>query len=269
MVEVTGAQAAYRLLDVLSELGIHAGGASLTGIAQALDLPLSTTRRLLRVLVDRGFAVQDEVTRLYELGPQARMLGTLRLDRRSLGELSLPVLEELREASGETVFLSVRDGVELTYVECLRAVHPVQMYGEVGQRVPLHATSQGKAILAFLPEVLVDRLLPRLELARFTPNTLTDLAALKADLALVRERRFALNLEEREPGVHSVSTAVLDPLGNAVASVCIGAPSFRLSEEQMVEELAPLLLKAAEQLSHLLFPRVAVRPSRRGGPRRR
>ena len=77
----------------------------------------------------------------YELGPQARILGTLRLDRRSLGELALPVLEELREASKETVFLSVRDGFELTYVECLRAPHPVQMYGEVGQRVPLHATS--------------------------------------------------------------------------------------------------------------------------------
>jgi DNA-binding IclR family transcriptional regulator len=267
MVEVNGAQAAYRLLDVLSELGIHAGGATLTGVSQSLDLPLSTTRRLLRVLCDRGFAVQDEVTRLYELGPQARILGTLRLDRRSLGELALPVLEELRETSTETVFLSVRDGVELSYVECLRAVHPVQMYGEVGQRVPLHATSQGKAILAFLPEVLVDRLLPRLDLTRYTPNTLTSIAELKADLEIVRERRFALNLEEREPDVRSVSAAVLDPLGNAVASVCIGAPAYRLGEQRMVDEFAPLLIKAADQLSNLLFPRVAVTPSRRGSRR--
>ncbi|SHK80861.1 transcriptional regulator, IclR family [Pseudonocardia thermophila] len=263
MVEVQGAQAAYRLLDVLSELGIQAGGANLTSLSQALDLPLSTTRRLLRVLCDRGFAVQDEVTKLYELGPQARLLGTLRIDRRSLGELALPVLEELRETSGETVFLSVREGLEVTYVQCLRSPHPVQMYGEVGQRVPLHATSQGKAILAFLPAVLVERLLPRLDYIRYTPNTVTSMAELAADLEQVRKRRYALNFEEREPDVRSVATAILDPLGNAVAAVCIGAPKFRLDDHRAVDEFAPLLIKAAEKISSLLFPPVAMAPARR------
>lgn len=267
MVEVEGAQAAYRLLDVLSELGIQTGGAHLSDLAKVLGLPLSTTRRLLRVLCDRGFALQDEATRLYELGPQARILGTLRLDRRSLAELSRPVLEELRGISKETVFLSVRDGLELSYVECLRSPRAVQMYGEVGQRVPLHASAQGKAILAFLPEVLVERLLPRLEYVAFTPNTRTTMADLAADLKVVRERRYALSLEEHDLDVHSVATAVLDPLGNAVASVCIGAPKYRLDEQRARTEFAPLLVKVADQISGLLFPQVAVAQGRRAARR--
>ncbi|PKW15545.1 IclR family transcriptional regulator [Saccharopolyspora spinosa] len=267
MVEVEGAQAAYRLLDVLSELGVHADGVQLSGMARTLELPLSTTRRLLRVLCDRGFAVQDEVTRLYQLGPQARILGTVRLDRRTLAELSLPVLEELRERSAETVFLSVRDGLELSYVECLRSPQPVQMYGEVGQRVPLHATAQGKAILAFLPEVLVERLLPRLDYTRFTRNTLASMPALRAELDTVRSRRYATNLEEREPDVRSVAAPILDQLGNAVASVCVGAPAYRLDDHRIHEELAPLLRKAADQIATSLFPRVAAASPRRT-PRR-
>jgi len=253
-VEVEGAQAAYRLLDVLSGLALYPAGVGLTELATSLSLSPSTVRRLLLVLVDRGFAEQDEATRTYRLGPETRILGGRHLDHEGLKEMSQDILQSLREESTETVFCSVREGLEVVYVDCLAAIHPVKMYGEPGTRLPLHATSQGKAILAFLPALMVDRLMRRMTFDVFTAGTIRDAASLQECLAEVRERGFATNIEEREPGVVSVAAPVLDPSGQAVAAVCIGAPTMRVSQDKLVAEFAPLVIRASEALSRNLFP---------------
>lgn len=253
-VEVEGAQSAYRLLDVLSGLAMYPAGVGLTELASSVALSPSTVRRLLRVLVDRGFAEQDDATRTYRLGPATRMLGGRQLDHEVLREMSGEILQALRSASTETVFCSIRDGLEVVYVECLAAIHPVKMYGEPGTRLPLHATSQGKAIMAFLPSFMVDRLIRQMTFEVFTANTIRDASALQDQLRQVRERGFAVNLQEREPGVVSVAAPVLDPSGQAVAAICIGAPAMRITEEVLVGEFAPLVMRASEDLSKTLFP---------------
>lgn len=253
-VEVEGAQSAYRLLDVLSGLAMYPAGVGLTELANSLGLSPSTVRRLLLVLVDRGFAAQDAATRTYRLGPETRALGGRHVDQRVLRDVSRGILEQMRQTSTETVFCSARDGLEVVYVECLAAIHPVKMYGEPGTRLPLHATSQGKAILAFLPTFMVDRLVRQIEFEVFTPNTIKDAGELYADLDRVRDRGFATNVEEREPGVLGVSAPVLDPSGQAIAACCIGVPTLRADEERLVREFAPITVRAAEELSRALFP---------------
>ncbi|MFC5827340.1 IclR family transcriptional regulator [Nonomuraea insulae] len=256
--EVQGSQAAYRLLDLLSALAFRTGGANLMSLAQELDLPPSTVRRLLRVLCDRGFAEQDPDTRIYQLGPQARMLGALRLDRRSLLDLAHPMLVRLRDKTKENVFLSVRDGLEVSYLDVLPAVHPVQLTGEPGMKIPMHATSQGKVILAFLPDAVVDRILQKITYTRYTSTTPTTEAAVRAELAIIRKQRFSLSFEERDPGICSISAPVLDPFGNAAAVVCVAGPMFRLDEAMLVNDVAPPLLECTRDISPLLFPKVAV-----------
>jgi DNA-binding IclR family transcriptional regulator len=252
--EVGGAQSAYRLLDVLSGLAMYPAGVGLTELAASLGLSASTVRRLLLVLVDRGFAEQDEATRTYRLGPQTRTLGGRHVDHQVLREVSRATLVNLKSESTETVFCSIRDGLEVVYVECLAAIHPVKMYGEPGTRLPLHATSQGKAILAYLPAFMTDRLLRQMEFEVFTQKTISDAADLQVELQQVRERGFAMNLEEREPGVMSVAAPILDPSGQAVAAVCIGAPTLRVSEGDLVARFAPMVMRAGDEISQALFP---------------
>jgi DNA-binding IclR family transcriptional regulator len=252
--EVSGAQSAYRLLDVLSGLALHPAGVGLTDLAAALELTPSTVRRLLLVLCDRGFAEQDDLTRMYRLGPQTRILGARSVDREVLRDISARVLRDLRDDSTETVFLSIRDGLEVEYVECLPAIHPVKMYGEPGTRLPLHATSQGKAIMAFLPDLMVDRLTRQMDFEVFADNTISNAADLEVSLKDVRENGYATNIEEREQGVMSVAAPVLDPTGLAVAAVCIGAPALRYSPEELVRQFAPRVIEAGREISRALFP---------------
>jgi len=251
--EIAGAQSAYRVLDVLTEVSLNPG-ATAGEVAKATNLTAPTAHRLLRVLCDRGFAVQNEAGK-YVPGPQMRVLVGDRVDHATLEEIGRPLLAQLRDRSTETVFLAVREGLQLTYLVVMTSSHSVQMYGEVGQQIPLHATSQGKVILAFLPPGVGERIIDQLEMPRYTPSTITSATELHEAMSRIRRDGYALNLEERELGVRSVAAPVLDPSGNVVASVCVGGPIFRFTEEDLRGKFADLACETAEAISAELLRR--------------
>jgi len=255
--EVPGAQSAYRVLDLLTQVSLHPEGVSASDAAATLGLTVPTAHRLLRVLVDRGFAVQDAPGGRFRPGPQIRLLAGDGIDHQLLAEVARPALVRLRDETNETVFLSVRDGLQLSYLDVLVSTHSVQMYGAVGMRVPLHATSQGKVILAFLPEGVTQRLVDQLEYERYTANTITEPAALMAEIDKVRQAGYAVNLEEREIGVRSVAAPVLGGAEGVVAAVCVGGPIYRVSEEALHERLGPLTRAAAQEITERLNTRAA------------
>ncbi|BBX32422.1 IclR family transcriptional regulator [Mycolicibacterium mageritense DSM 44476 = CIP 104973] len=251
--EVSGAQSAYRVLDVLTEVSLNPG-ATASEVAAATNLTTPTAHRLLRVLCDRGFAVQNEAGK-YIPGPQMRVLVGDRVDHAALEEIGRPLLAQLRDKTTETVFLAVREGLQLAYLIVLTSSHSVQMYGEVGQLIPLHATSQGKVVLAFLPSGVGDRIIDQLEMPRYTPATLTTAAELHEAMFDIRRDGYALNLQEREMGVLSVAAPVLDPSGNVVASVCVGGPIFRVTEDDLRGKFAELTCETAQAISAELLRR--------------
>jgi DNA-binding IclR family transcriptional regulator len=252
-VKIAGAQSAYRLLDILVHLGYRPSGLSLSEVADAVDLVPSTARRLLLVLCDTGFVTQDPVSRAYLLGPASRRLQIAATDRATLLELARPTLEHLRDSTAETVFFSVLDGHEITYLDCLAGTHQVQMYGRPGMRAPVHATAQGRVLAAHLDDAALDRLLAGLALKPFTDNTIVSVERLRTDLRQVKARGYALNVEELEPGVASIAGAVLDPAGHPVAAVCIGGPRFRINRSELVERFAGPVRHAAGRIGEVLF----------------
>lgn len=255
--EVSGAQAAYRVLDVLTEVALRRQGVAATDIARNVGLTLPTAHRLIRVLCDRGFAVQEGVGGKYVAGPQLRVLAGDGVDHAVLAEIAQPYLEALRDETDETVFISVRDGLMLTYLVCLASSHSVQMYGAPGMQVALHATSQGKVILAFLPTDVTQRLISQFQLAKYTDNTIIEPSALLESIAEARTRGYALNLEERERGVRSVAAAVRGADGDAVAAVCVGGPIFRVTEQDLHGRLAELTMETARSISERLAERAS------------
>jgi IclR family acetate operon transcriptional repressor len=239
-------QSVHRAL-LLLELLAHAGGRlPVSELAHRSGLSLGTTHRLLATLAVRGYVRQDP-DRRYALGTSLLPLGDAAT--RLLGSWALPFLSQLAEECGETVNLAVLDDDHVTYVAQAPGRHRMRMFTEVGRRVLPHSTAVGKVLLAWHDEERLRRIVARLGLPQRTPRTLTSLAALTSELARVRERGWAVDDEEEEPGVRCLAVAV-GPGPEAVAALSVSAPASRLETGQ--PDVVAALRRVAAQLARSL-----------------
>ncbi|GAA2662620.1 IclR family transcriptional regulator [Actinosynnema pretiosum subsp. pretiosum] len=241
--ESGGVQSLQRAFDLLERLADAGGEASLSELAAVSGLPLPTIHRLIRTLVDLGYVRQHD-NRRYALGPRLIRLGEGA--GRQFGTWARPLLAELVDETGETANLAVLDGDEIVYVAQAPSRHSMRMFTEVGRRVLPHATGVGKAVLAALPRDRARELLERTGLPARTPNTITDLGAMLAELDLVAERGHALDEGEQELGVRCV--AVVVPGGPTPAAVSVSGPEGRLTREA-AEGITGLLHGIADRLA--------------------
>lgn len=236
--------AALDLLDCFAEdeeLGV-------TEVSRRLGVAKSTAHRLLVTLASRGIVEQNARTGRYRLGLHLYELGNLAITRVELRRNARPLLEELREACGWTVQLSVASGVDSLVLERLQTLRSSRAMGDFerfDRRLPLHVTAHGKALCAFDP-VLAER---RIEagLPARTENTITSAATFARELADIRRRGFATAVQEALPNVASVGAPVLDPRGQAIAAISInGSPEEVLPA---LERLGKLIGVAAARLA--------------------
>jgi DNA-binding IclR family transcriptional regulator len=234
-------------LTVLSALGGHPEGIALSRLATELGLPLSTTHRLLNVMVPPGFVHFDEHRKQYSLGLTVFQLSHRVALVQTLSELALPVMRRLTQQTGEQTLMAVRQDLDLIYLEKVEGGHQIQNHAEVGQRGRLHSSSMGKSLLAFLPLRDRDQVVSRLRLDVRGPNTITDRPQLRRDLDATRERGFAMNEEENEAGIRSIAVPVMGSRGIPVCAICITAPVFRMSREVM-NGYHPLLKESVAEI---------------------
>jgi DNA-binding IclR family transcriptional regulator len=160
-----------------------------------------------------------------------------------LRTVARPHLEALREATGETVHLVVLSGGDIVFVDGLESGHTLRVAIRNGRRLPAHATSAGKALLAALPPDRFAALYGDADLAAVTDRTISDRQAFEAELATTRARGYATSHGESENGVGSVAVVVLDPAGYVRAALSVAMPLDRFTDE--VEAQAAGLLKSA------------------------
>lgn len=247
---VAGTQTIQRALAVLRVLRDADGEVGVTEIARAVGLNTSTTHRIVRALAGADFVAQNSRTDRYRLGREAFLLGSAA--GRTLGfDAAKPVLEELADATGESINLVIRDGDAGLVVVRIDSPQPLRFTEAVGSRIPLYCTSTGKALLAFAPD-------PRAEVAqlgelkRLTEATITSRRALLNDLEQVRGQGFSHNRGERIPGVCGVAAPVLGADGTATAALAVQGPEVRMLEDR-VPELGALVIKAAERVAGALW----------------
>ncbi len=242
-------QSVERAAALLGAVATATGAqASATNLAETLGLNRTTTWRILSTLEHHRLVVHDKETGTYALG-----FGLIDLAgwaaSGALVDASRIVLRHLAAEAGETAALAlVRDGT-LTYV-AQAAADSVVAAGWQGRHVPMHATSTGKVLLAYSrPEDLrlLLRLAPGGRLRRYTSTTITSLAALKRELARIRERGYADCRGEFESTAWGVSAPVLDGAGRAVAVVSLWGPGERLTEDRF-EELGRLVIAGATEI---------------------
>jgi IclR family acetate operon transcriptional repressor len=244
--EVRSVDRAVAILNVFtferSELGLSA-------IAQLTGLTTSTAHRLLNSLLAHGLVQQVSGSKRYALGSHILRLAYIASGHVNVQEAALPVMQRLRDASDETVGLHLlRADNRRMVIDQVESHKPLRRtYTELGEPIPLHQGAPGKVLLAFLsPEAREAILAAPLEAV--TEVTPTDPQELRAELAGIRERGYALSFGERVRDIHTVAVPVANHTGNVVAALSITGPTARMPRERL-EALAKLASEAAIELS--------------------
>jgi IclR family transcriptional regulator, acetate operon repressor len=252
-----------KVRQILECFDIGSPTMTLQQITRATGLPASTCQRLVLNLVREGFLDRDGDQYRIGLGlVRWAAPGTFGLD---LVRLTRPSLRQLRDDTGETACLYVRDGAYRTVIALAEAKHAVIRLFTVGMVMALHAGSAGKVFMAFDPAAraaAVGR-----GLTSETPRTLTDIDLLDQHLKEIRVLGYAASFEERDAGAASVSAPVFGLSGALVAVLGIGAPTQRLTPAQ-VPALAPRVMAAARDASRRLGFRPASAQDQPAAPSR-
>lgn len=244
-------RAANRVVDILELVARSGDGLALREVSAELEAPKSSLLPLLRALTARGYLEQSRMGE-YRLGARALALGSGSAAQRQLPELARAALLELMRRTGETVFLGTLagDGMSVVYVDKVESAHIIRYAAGVGDRRPLHATSSGKAILAFLPPDQRETLLKALPLARHTERTVTSLPALRAALEEIRRAGVCVSLDEMVRGACGVAAPIFDGVGRVAAVCTVAGPTDRVRPR--LRTLATEVKRTARAISALL-----------------
>jgi len=229
-----GAQPAIQVIDrmfaLLNALAIHQDPVTLKELSESTGLHPSTAHRILNDLTI-GRYVDRPQPGVYRLGMRLLELGNLVKARLDVRDAALGPMRELHKLTHQAVNLSVRQGDEIVYIERAYSERSgMQVVRAVGGRAPLHLTSVGKLFLAHDDPQRVRAYATRTGLSGQTRNSITDLARLERELAMVRQAGLARDDEELEVGVRCVAAGVFDDQGKLIAGLSISAPADRLEE---------------------------------------
>ncbi|GAB2985156.1 IclR family transcriptional regulator [Amycolatopsis acidiphila] len=235
---------ALDLLDCFTaekELGV-------SELARRLGVAKSTAHRLLTTLCARGFIQRNTETGQYRLGLRLHELGLLAISRYDLRRAAMPLLEELRERTGNTVHLGVVVGADVIHLERLETLRGMRLFRDVARRLPVHSTACGKAIAAFDPVCASARI--SAGFPAFTPSTIRTAEDFERELGRVRQLNFATNHDEVRSGLTSVACPVRDHAGHAYAAISIVAPTP--DAERNVGRYARLATITAAKVTHIV-----------------
>jgi len=240
-----GAQAALRAVRLLKLFTNERPEMTLAEISRASGLNKTTTHRLLRALQSEALIDRNPATSAYSLGAGLMALGVQALASSDLRRRVRPVLRTLARETGETATLEVPFEDSMLILDEVAGSHVLGSAGNIGTRWPIHATSTGKAWLAF-DETGMARLEEQLK--PLTNSTLTDPSALMPQLAEIRRRGYAVTVDEVEVGFTAVATIIRGVLGDVQGALSIGGPTQRLTAARRAE-LGTTLCRAARRLS--------------------
>ena len=237
---------ALRLLDTV---GRHQNGTSIAVLSKELKMGKSTVHRLLATLREFDLVWFDPSTTNYALGARILRWSDLLVKQNLLVRHGMPILRELVNICRETANLAVLEGTEVLYVAQFESMERLRMSEAIGNRVPAHCTSLGKALLATMPDQEFDELYAKFDtLEAITAHTITEKQRLKEHLQKVRQDGVAYDFEENEIGVVCMGAVVKNHNRQPVAAMSISMPIQRLRGENLVS-FKEHLLKAASRLS--------------------
>jgi DNA-binding IclR family transcriptional regulator len=220
---------AFAVLDLLGESEVPLG---LAQVATSLQLHKSTAHRFLMVL-ERHRMVERTSTGKFRLGLRLFDFGNRAIEQYDLRERAQPHLRRLVAETEETAHLCILEAARVIYIDKIEPARSVRMITRIGASNPVHCTSVGKAILAFLPPERVAEVIRRIRFERPTHRTIATPEALRTELEKTRRRGYAVDDEELEEGLRCIAVPLLDAQRQPVAAISISGPSFRVTAQKL------------------------------------
>ncbi len=247
--KASSAENALRVVQLMSQRG-HL---QVREVANALGVADSTAHRLLTVCRRTGYVRQDSAGGPYLPGPVLHEIALATNSsttlRAAAGELAKGAAAEL----DETVSIAILEGRQCRFVESFEGTRPMRVPSLLGLLFPAHATSAGRAILARFDAPELERRFPTKLLERRTHRTITEWSAFLSELDRTRKRGWAIEFEETEPGIASVSRVLVDSAGAPKAAICVTVPMTRLSTAREALPIANVLSAVAAKVQSRLF----------------
>jgi IclR family transcriptional regulator, KDG regulon repressor len=240
-------RAVERALDILICFTREEPARSLTQIADSVGMSKTTVHRLLTSLENKRFITRDKPTGMYRLGFRFIEMAALVMQDLDLHRWALPYLKQLSSEYGETVDLSILDGSHVMYLEVIESSQRVKIAAAVGQNLPAYFTASGKALLAFMPEDQVQKILND-NLKEHNVLTTISIPDIISDLRETAKLGYAISEQEYEQDINAVAAPIFDADHRPIASIAIVGPSFRLSKARL-PELGESIKKLAQVIS--------------------
>lgn len=238
---------AMRLLDLLAQ---SAQPLTLAEISQMTGWPKSTVHGLLATMREYSVVSQDREGR-YALGIRLFEYGCMLSSSWTILDRARPYIQHISYETGQTVFLSILDRGEVITLDHADSRIGLEVTAEVGCRLPVHCTSQGKLFLAFMPEEERREILDRTDLAEYTSLTITGEKELEKELAQIRKQGYAVENGEYKTGLRSVAAPIFDPDGQIRYAIGI-IGMFRQIEAEQFERAIQVVNETAEKISRVI-----------------
>jgi DNA-binding IclR family transcriptional regulator len=240
-------RAVDRALDILLCFTRQTPRLTMTQIAEQVGMNKSTVHRLLGTLEKKRFVQRDPDTGLYQLGIRLLQMAYLTLEHNDLRQHAAPFLRQLCEQNRETITLSVLDDSDVVFLDVMESPQRVKLAASTGQRLPSYATAAGKAMLAYLPEEVVKKVVER-GMQKFTSQTIQSPEVFWKTLSQIRNQEFAISEQEYEDGINAVAAPILDMNKLPIAAITIAGPAYRLLRERMYE-IGPAIVATAREIA--------------------
>lgn len=235
------------ILEVLARL--HS--ATLSDLAQQVDMPPSTVHRILATLQSHGFADFDTGLQEWAIGIGAFRVGSTYLARSNLIEAAQTTMRALMEETGETSNLGIADDGYIVFISQVETHNPIRAFFRSGTRSQMHASGIGKAMLAHMPDREVASLVSKYGQPEFTHQTLTTPKALFDDLREIKARSWAFDDEERYIGMRCIAAPIFNAQGATIAGLSVSGPTARFTSDTM-QQTGLLVRKAADKVTLMI-----------------
>jgi DNA-binding IclR family transcriptional regulator len=236
-----------KAVDILQLFDADEPRLALMEIANRLDMPKGTVHNMLSTLLSCGLVERTDDER-YALGTTIIALTQAVRINAELRDRAAPLLRELADACRESAYLVALDGDYALYIYAVESPQRLLARTAVGDRVPLHCTSTGKAILSGLTTEEIAGIVSRAGLPRFTEATVTDIKALHREMEQARERGYSIDRGEHEASIYCVGAPVLDARGRVIGSCSISGLDAEIIGGRL-QELSSHVMHTAQQIS--------------------
>lgn len=243
----TGDGTVGKALDVLDRVASMGRPVRFSELLENSPYPKATLYRFLQTLTHQGMLRYDPDRQVYAPGLRLVRLAHVAWTQSSLAPVARPHLDALSAEIGETVHLAQLDHGQVLYVDKRNAARPIEMFSEAGKVGPAYCTGVGKVMLAYLDAADLQVQLQQQSFHRFTPATLTDADALRAELTAIRARGYGFDREEHEPGIICVALPILTRRGRMLGALSVTSSTAR-TDLAGLEALVPVIGPAAARI---------------------